>query len=146
MKCFCAPPQCNCAEISLWAVSSQPRSSLTSNYVIIKRTLWENCSVRYAECSKPNPQSDTKLYVIHLDTKSSRRSGQILRFSFYNNIIFPNLRSFLFLSHHDQSKVIYVLMQQSEMKHIIHQQTVVYFHNYFISESNNRKSIKKPLR
>ena len=89
-----------------------------------------------------NLQSDTKLNVIHLNTESSSSNVQIIRFSFYHNVIFPNLRSFLFLYCQDESKVIFVTMQQSEIKHI-HQRTIVYFHNIFITlflTVNNRKS------
>ena len=84
-----------------------------------------------------NLQSDTKLNVIHLDTESSSSSVQIIRFSFYHNVIFPNSRSFLFLYCQDESRVIFVTMQQSEIKHI------VYFHNIFMTvflTGNNRKS------
>ena len=88
-----------------------------------------------------NLQSDTKLNVIHLDTESSSSSVQIIRFSFYHNVIFPNLRSFLSLYCQDESWVIFVTMQQSEIKHIIH--IIVYFHNIFMTvflTGNNRKS------
>ena len=84
----------------------------------------------------------SKLNVIHLNTESSSSNVQIIRFSFYHNVIFPNLRSFLFLYCQDESKVIFVTMQQSENKHI-HQRTIVYFHNIFMTvflTGNNRKS------
>ena len=76
-----------------------------------------------------------------MDTESSSSSVQIIRFSFYHNVIFPNLRSFLFLYCQDESWVIFVTMQQSEIKHIIH--IIVYFHNIFMTvflTGNNRKS------
>ena len=90
-----------------------------------------------------NLQSDTKLNVMHLNTESSSSNVQIIRFSFYHNVIFPNLRSFLSLYCQDGSRVIFVTMQQSEIKHIIHQRTIVYFHNIFMTvflTVNNRKS------
>ena len=90
-----------------------------------------------------NLQSDTKLNVIQLDTESSSSNVQIIRFSFYHNVIFPNLRSFLSLYCQDERRVIFVTMQQSEIKHIIHQRTIVYFHNIFMTvflTVNNRKS------
>ena len=88
-----------------------------------------------------NLQSDTKLNVIHLNTESSSSNVQIIRFSCYHNVIFPNLRSFLFLYCQDESWVIFVTMHQSEIKHIIH--IIVYFHNIFMTvflTGNNRKS------
>ena len=84
----------------------------------------------------------SKLNVIHLNTESSSSNVQIIRFSFYHNVTFPNLRSFLFLYCQDESRVIFVTMQQSEIKHI-HQRTIVYFHNIFMTvfmTVNNRKS------
>ena len=85
----------------------------------------------------------SKLNVIHLNTESSSSNVQIIRFDCYHNVIFPNLRSFLFLYCQDKSRVIFVTMQQSEIKHIIHQWTIVYFHNIFMTvflTVNNRKS------
>ena len=76
-----------------------------------------------------------------MNTESSSSNVQIIRFSFYHNVIFPNLRSFLFLYCQDESWVIFVTMQQSEIKHIIH--IIVYFHNIFMTvflTGNNRKS------
>ena len=76
-----------------------------------------------------------------MNTESSSSNVQIIRFSCYHNVIFPNLRSFLFLYCQDESWVIFVTMQQSEIKHIIH--IIVYFHNIFMTvflTGNNRKS------
>ena len=78
-----------------------------------------------------------------MNTESSSSNVQIIRFNCYHNVIFPNLRSFLFLYCQDKSRVIFVTMQQSEIKHIIHQWTIVYFHNIFMTvflTVNNRKS------